>query len=536
MEFIELKSLDERVFMRFIKKLFLTYSFAIALFFCIRMVVLGSSYASLAMLLGLDFMQNATLLNSWLLVFTGLCATNFYQVLSNRISIYLLRLNGLVYVVVLLGITLLKSQGVQEVNLDMFDFYRQIIEYPCSVFLNVLLFVPLGVGLAFRVKSLTKASCGALFLILILEIIQYSFSLGIADIVDVFINFMGFFVGYALVEGSRNKGLRFICREPNYFCFEFLPNECFQDDLGTQSNTGFFHMVCGVLTACVIAFLAGFLVYDYEPYVAPNPYEITTNDMTLCELPLGLYGAEEVNTFIENMSLACLGGSKSTSDWINADADGLLCVIGGVASCQGWLTESGEQGYGIVVGVNERIDGVVLTNGIPLVITEYTSVYYSDKKVEFKDMGTFFDTLPQSEIEAEFFIEDGWFNAVELSLSPSSTFENYYTGFDFLNITSLSEETNIPADGYWIDVPLDELITLEGYVDVLHDDPNIGSYLTVRICDKIGSAAVSQCVEVWFEDGVPDNFEEELFETTGLVSLKVSLRDSKLYFQGIENE
>lgn len=218
-------------------------------------------------------MQNAILLNGCLLVFAGLFAVNLFQVLNNKISKHLLKLDALVYLGVFLGVILLKSQGVQEINLSLFDLYRQIIEYPSSVILNVVLFVPLGIGLAYYAKGLVKASCIALMLVLFLELAQYWPSLGITDIVDVCVNMTGFFVGYALVEAMRGQGLCLVDGAPNHVSFCVSPEKLNHPAPARQGGITSKCAICGLAVgAAAFLFIAGFLVYDYEPYVAPDPY------------------------------------------------------------------------------------------------------------------------------------------------------------------------------------------------------------------------------------------------------------------------
>lgn len=198
-----------------LKPMALAISLALSLLFflLLRIVVYGSAYGSLAMMLGLSTMENLPLVESAMLITTGILCVNIYQLLSGKISLKFLKVETTLYFFVLLAVVMFKSLGVQEINLDITDIYSQVIEYPASVVINILLFVPLG-AIAFKYsKSTLKASIFALTLIFTLEVLQYLLHLGIADVVDVFVDLFGFLIGYLAVSVIHELGFKIVPKD-----------------------------------------------------------------------------------------------------------------------------------------------------------------------------------------------------------------------------------------------------------------------------------------------------------------------------------
>lgn len=99
------------------------------------------------------------------------------------------------YIVSLIGIVLFKSPGIREVNLNLGNIVAQAIAAPAALWANVLLFVPLGVMLATRMRGFMRPVGAAAIASLLFEGVQYAAALGIADVVDVACNVGGAAVG-----------------------------------------------------------------------------------------------------------------------------------------------------------------------------------------------------------------------------------------------------------------------------------------------------------------------------------------------------
>jgi hypothetical protein len=120
------------------------------------------------------------------------------------------RIETAVYFILSFAIIMLKSRGIQGVNLDFSDLYQSVIEYPASVLINLLLFVPMG-AVVFRYSASAPRAFGlALVAIAGMETLQYVLHLGIFDVVDIVVNMVGFSLGYLTLGILKEAGFRII--------------------------------------------------------------------------------------------------------------------------------------------------------------------------------------------------------------------------------------------------------------------------------------------------------------------------------------
>jgi hypothetical protein len=120
------------------------------------------------------------------------------------------RIETAVYFILSFAIIMLKSRGIQGVNLDFSDLYQSIIEYPASVLINLLLFVPMGAVVFRYIASAPRAFGLALVAIAGMETLQYVLHLGIFDVVDVVVNMVGFSLGYLTLGILKEAGFRIV--------------------------------------------------------------------------------------------------------------------------------------------------------------------------------------------------------------------------------------------------------------------------------------------------------------------------------------
>ncbi len=123
----------------------------------------------------------------------------------------LIAFSVIIYALVILYIVLFKreSGANNEFSLELFDTYRKAktenIEYYREAFMNVILFYPFGLLFSslnfafFKKKKWLVVPLSILFSTII-EIVQYAFSLGYAEIDDVFHNFLGALIGFFIFE------------------------------------------------------------------------------------------------------------------------------------------------------------------------------------------------------------------------------------------------------------------------------------------------------------------------------------------------
>lgn len=97
-------------------------------------------------------------------------------------------------------LAVIRDRQTHGVNLIPFTFART-----SEMIANVLVFVPLGVLLALNFKrlALIRAIALVLALSLALEIIQFTLSIGVADITDVITNTLGGAIGLACYSALR---------------------------------------------------------------------------------------------------------------------------------------------------------------------------------------------------------------------------------------------------------------------------------------------------------------------------------------------
>ena len=113
------------------------------------------------------------------------------------------------YMIALLVFLLLKSPGIQGVNLSFSGFWIDLQYSTFEVIMNVILFIPLGILLANKLKLVSTVILSFL-LIIAIESIQYIFKLGVFDVIDIATNFSGILIGYLptrvwLYFNNRNK-------------------------------------------------------------------------------------------------------------------------------------------------------------------------------------------------------------------------------------------------------------------------------------------------------------------------------------------
>ncbi len=182
---------------------------AIAWWLSLAWVLGGQAFSSVDMLLrpfGLDDFTGAIMLvaevaSSVVLLFA--C----YQLISNRLNVAFWRVLAAAYGVCLFAVVMLKSVGVREVNFNMVDLLPQLIEYPASVVVNFLLFVPVGALVGWRFRRPLIALPLGLLGIAAVEVVQYALGLGIADVVDVVVDFAGLCLGYLVADVLRLAGV-----------------------------------------------------------------------------------------------------------------------------------------------------------------------------------------------------------------------------------------------------------------------------------------------------------------------------------------
>ncbi|MFA9493036.1 VanZ family protein [Streptococcus sp. E17BB] len=168
-----------------------------------------TAYPYLVLLLGgagVDILSQTWLIITSLVAIILLFATNVWQLLHLRFKKTFLKVQTLLYLVALLFVIMLKSRGVQGINLNPLNLLTQFQESAFIVFANIVLFIPVGFLLFRRVKTLKMVVASATIGLIILEISQYLLHLGIADVADILTNLSGILLGYLGLDLLRDLG------------------------------------------------------------------------------------------------------------------------------------------------------------------------------------------------------------------------------------------------------------------------------------------------------------------------------------------
>lgn len=166
-------------------------------------------YPYLVLLLGgagVEILSNTWLIIASLVATTLLFAANIWQLLHLRFIKLFAKGQAFLYLVTLFVVIMLKSQGVQGINLNPLNLLAQFNETAFIVFANIVLFIPVGFLLFLHFKKLKTAVVVATMGLIILETIQYLFHLGIADVTDVMTNLSGIVLGYLALDLLRDFG------------------------------------------------------------------------------------------------------------------------------------------------------------------------------------------------------------------------------------------------------------------------------------------------------------------------------------------
>lgn len=163
-------------------------------------------YRRVALLYGPSF--GSSLDGSVPMVFFSLFAALFmtvavaFFILRRSFSVRSMGAMGVLYVAVLLLVLFGKSIGVSGLNLNPMQFEG----LTAGFVLNVLIFVLPGFFLGWATGGTLKAIAVGAAASVLVEVVQFAFYLGIADIYDVFANVLGVLLGALLYQLALHCG------------------------------------------------------------------------------------------------------------------------------------------------------------------------------------------------------------------------------------------------------------------------------------------------------------------------------------------
>lgn len=497
-------------------------------FFFLDYILYFDSQTSLAVLfstVGVDPYSGSIIPLLILALVSAVVFAALLQVSFNRINTSFFAVCFAVYFAALLTVLFLKSQGIQEVNLNLEDVVQQAIFYPSSVLLNVILFIPLGAWLFTWQKSNTKAFFIALGFCVAVEAIQYVFSLGIADIVDIFLNMIGFAVGYLFCDLCSEFGLILLP-------YEKATWKHFSCERGgaaaRHANDGLFYRkrvipLLGLLVAVFVLVCLGSTHFEYQEFQKEkldfDTVEVANNE-TLLKLPKSNQSVDLSKRALAAMRTAKVEGSETNNKWLDLNADGSFSVEGYVTDYYQWLDESGNTQTGITVAVSEVCDGLNIVHGVPVVLRD-SAVELQGEVLDLSStegLGRFEELYQEGVASCKFLIQEGWLESVSFSVrkgkEPAGYIMDSYT--DWSSYSACSGKASANND-YWLEMEKGASFSLTGKLMSVTEIEGKTSYVQVAVLDQLGSVSITHQVKVLYKGDTP-----EADQDTGLITMEVS--------------
>lgn len=127
------------------------------------------------------------------------CCIN--QIINKRLDNFSVYLLWVSYFTVLIFILFLRMNNLQGMNLNPLNIIDDISNsslFYLTIVLNIIMIIP--IGYLFKKFQLLKATLIATIFFIAIESIQYTFCVGVFDIIDIILYYIGFYIGYLLGE------------------------------------------------------------------------------------------------------------------------------------------------------------------------------------------------------------------------------------------------------------------------------------------------------------------------------------------------
>lgn len=370
------------------------------------------------------------------------------QALRNSFSIWFIRLLIALYLLALVWVSLFKSVGVRDINLNPGDIVSQMRYAPESLLANVLMYVPLGALVRVKSSRYRTIILTGLGVSLAFELIQYAFALGILDVVDIVANGIGAMAGFVAVGALGNHGLRLVPAESGHVSVSFSPKHA-----APSLRRRLLAVAAGTTCAFVIGLVALFVLSSLAPESSASlPPPSFSPSVTLATLPEGDAG-------ISDPADERTPGTSPEGDEIALEAR----VLGSVS----WTADDGTppcQGIDIL---SEEIlpNGVRVSRIVPAVLTEDADIQVKGRNVDLEEAAQLFSQTTWWSARGSLALEDGWLRVTQLQLNEDQTLEvdaeapiaSFPWGaYDDLELTGDAELVDGMADG--------DTATVSGYV------------------------------------------------------------------------
>ena len=129
------------------------------------------------------------------------------------------------YSLLLLASIMLKSPGKRGLNLNPLQIVDELEASSPTLVLNLVLFMPLGMFFHRWLTSSVTAHMAIVSTLCAMETFQYALSLGIADINNVLVNYLGILLGMLLVQLLHRMGVAGTRKAGRYYIVQPERNE-----------------------------------------------------------------------------------------------------------------------------------------------------------------------------------------------------------------------------------------------------------------------------------------------------------------------
>lgn len=154
--------------------------------------------------------------------FASICVILIFQIIGNHFYNWFVYTFPVIYFLFAFGLVLLKSRGVQGVNLNLLSVVDEFLLTPKVILFNLIVFVPYGAIIATRHFNVAKTLGIGFISFSICEIVQFIFHLGIFDINDIILNLFGYLFGYFFTIMLYQSGVRFIKKPDKGYKFVYV--------------------------------------------------------------------------------------------------------------------------------------------------------------------------------------------------------------------------------------------------------------------------------------------------------------------------
>lgn len=176
-------------------------------FFLIRFIYMKVFYQYTMTLFYTIYYKNNPKNDFWfvlliILFLTYILTSLIYQIIKGNIKKRFLYIVYASYFLALIYFLFFKTIGISDYNFNIFSIiYDLIYGDSLIVLMNILFFIPLG----FLIRFNKKSSFIFIVSIFCVEILQYFLHLGIFDIADIILNYIGFTIGTIIIDYIKVK-------------------------------------------------------------------------------------------------------------------------------------------------------------------------------------------------------------------------------------------------------------------------------------------------------------------------------------------